>query len=231
MILMLDYDGTLTPIVLDPGKAYIDRARKKFLEELSKIHTLAIVTGRDMKSFKGVFGGVPPSIYVITSHGANLYKGESLIKRLFHYRMPDLQPLRRAIEGFEGVILEEKEGCFALHYRGFDGDEKLIKDAFYDFVRLYPPVKVVEGKKVLEGIYGEFDKGRGVEKFLRFLGKKDKGELLYIGDDTTDLYAMRKVKSLGGKTAFVGDKKPQEADLLLRSVDEVYEFLSSLRSE
>ncbi len=231
MILLLDYDGTLTPIVPDPNRAYIERERKEFLDRLSKEHTLAIVTGRDMKSFRSVFGKVPKSLYVITSHGAKLYKGERLLKELFPSKVPDLSPLREKVRKLEGVVLEEKEGCFALHFRNFKGDEEHIKKLFSEFIKDNPPAKVIEGKKVLEGVYGDFDKGKGVEEFLKFLGWEGEEGLLYIGDDTTDLYAMEKVRSLGGRTIFVGTEKPLQADEVLPDVEAVYRFLESLRSQ
>ena len=127
----------------------------------------------------------------------------------------------------EGVCLEEKEGCFALHYRGFKGREE-VRRIFREFIEKYPPVKVIEGKKVLEGVYGSFDKGKAVENFLKLVGWDGREPVVYIGDDTTDFFAFRKVRELGGKAVYVGEEKPPEADLNLKSVDEVYEFLRSL---
>ncbi len=228
MIVLLDYDGTLVPIVEDPRKAFISPQKKEFLKELSRKHTVAIVTGRDMRSFSEVFGDIPESLYVITSHGAKLYKGSELIKTFFPYKVPNLKPLREKVKTLPGVVLEEKEGCFALHFRNFDGNEETVRKVFEDFIKKHPPVKVIEGKKVLEGVYGEFDKGKGIEEFLKFLGWDKKQRVVYIGDDTTDLDAMRKVKALGGETVFVGKNKPPEADKALGSVEEVYEFLSRL---
>ncbi len=39
-----------------------------------------------------------------------------------------------------------------------------------------------------------------------------------MGDDKTDIFALKKVKELGGKGVFVGERKPPEADILLRNV-------------
>jgi len=228
MIILLDYDGTLTPIVSKPWEAKIDPDRKRFIEELSKEHTVAIVTGRDMKSFKEVFGEIPSSLYIITSHGARIYRDNELVADFLEVKMPDLSELRDRIKNMEGVCLEEKEGCFALHYRGFKGNEEEIKKVFREFIEKYPPVKVIEGKKVLEGVYGSFDKGKAVENFLEFIGWDGKEPVVYIGDDTTDFYAFRKVKELGGTAVYVGEEKPPEADMNLRDVEEVYEFLRSL---
>ena len=94
MIILLDYDGTLTPIVSKPWEAKIDPERKRFIEELSKEHTVAIVTGRDIKSFKEVFGDIPSSLYVVTSHGARIYRDNDLVADFLEAKMPDLSELK-----------------------------------------------------------------------------------------------------------------------------------------
>jgi len=56
-------------------------------------------------------------------------------------------------------------------------------------------------------------------------------EVIYMGDDKTDLIAFEKVKKLGGKTIYVG--KPVDsvqADIFLKDVDEVYKYLQDLTS-
>ncbi len=228
MIILLDYDGTLTPIVPKPREAKIDPERKAFLERLSKRHKLGIVTGRSFDSFREVFGDIPETIYVATSHGAKVYKGEKLIEDFTKCQLPDLKELEDRLKNLKGTFLEKKDGCFALHYREYEGDERKIKEIFYDFVKKNPPKKIIEGKKILEAIYGDFDKGTAVENILKVVDRKREEGLLYIGDDTTDLYALRKAKELGGRAIFVGTDKPPEADLLLKDVDDVYEFLATL---
>ncbi len=228
MILLLDYDGTLVPIVCRPEEAKVEAKRKKFLEELSKKHKVAIVTGRSMESLREVFGEIPETLYVITSHGAKIFKGSTLIENFLGAKLPDLSPLKKKITSMKGILLEEKEGCFALHYRNFPGEEAEVRKLFEEFVRENPPVRVIEGKKVLEAVYERVDKGKAVENFLRLVGWDGKERVIYIGDDTTDLYALRKVKELGGIPVFVGREKPPEAEVLLHSVDDVYGFLSRL---
>ncbi len=229
MILLLDYDGTLTPIVSDPAEAKIEPARKKFLTELAKRHTLAIITGRDIESLRGVFGDIPPTIYVITSHGASIYRNGRLLKRFATAKAPDLSSLKEKLSSVKGVIIEEKEGCFAVHYRKVgEKEEEKVKEAFREFIEKHPPKKVIEGKKVLEAVYGGFDKGTAVKNFLEFIKWDGQEPVIYIGDDTTDRDALRAVKELGGTGVFVGERKPPEADILLKNVEEVYEFLRSL---
>ena len=228
MIILLDYVGTLTPIVPKPWEAKIDPRRKAFLEDLSRKHKLGIITGRSFESFRGVFGEIPQTIYLATSHGAKVYRGERLIGDFTEGEVPDLSELEEKLKDLRGTFLEKKDGCFALHYREYEGDESKVRDIFYDFIRKHPPKRVIEGKKILEAIYGGFDKGRAVENILRVVGRGPGEGLVYVGDDTTDLFALRKVRELGGKAVFVGKSKPPEADLMLKDVEEVYDFLASL---
>lgn len=228
MILLLDYDGTLVPIVEHPDRAKIGREEKKLLIKLSEQHTVAIVTGRDIESFRRVFGKIPDSIYVISSHGSKVFRNEALVKEFSSGKIPDLGELMEKIKDMKGVFVEKKEGCFALHYRGYRGDEEEVRKVFRDFVVKHPPRKVIEGKKVLEALYTDQDKGRAVADFLRLTGWNGREPVIYIGDDVTDLYAFRKVKELGGTALFVGEEKPPEADGVLRDVQEVYSFLRKL---
>lgn len=229
MIIFLDYDGTLVPIREFPYLAVIEPERKKLLEDLARKHRTVIITGRDKGSFSQVFGDVPKEIYLVTSHGARIYRGERLMADYLEAEMPNLTPLRERLRGFPGTFLEEKEGCFALHYRSFKGDEEEVIRVFDEFISENPPLKVIRGKKVLEAVYGKFDKGTGVERALKLLGWDMKEKVIYIGDDTTDIDAFRKIKDLGGTALYVGFPPPPEADGFLRDVEEVYSFLTSLK--
>ena len=228
MFLFLDYDGTLVPIARDPEEAVIPEEKKSFLEEISLKVNLSIVTGRSLNSLEKVFGRVPESIYAVTSHGAVIHRDS---KEIFRSKgsMPDLGSLREEIPTFNGVILEEKDLCFAIHYRKAPELAGKVREVFNEFIKKHPPVRTIEGKMVLEALYGDFDKGKGVEKVLSITGHGG-DEIIYIGDDRTDLIAFEKVKDLGGKTVFVGDGNNVHADLVLESVDEVYRYLQDLTS-
>ncbi len=227
MFLFLDYDGTLVPIVNDPERAIIHPKRKNFILSLSEKFPLSIITGRSFSSFKKVFGEIPQELYLITSHGATIRKGERVLYKS-HASVPDTKEIERELAKLEGVIFEKKEGCFAVHYRNAPQQEKRVREVFENFISKNPPVRVIEGKMVLEALYGDFDKGKGVQKLIEIEGFGD-DHLIYIGDDRTDLIAFEKVKSLGGRTVFVGGHPtPQGADEVLKSVDEVYTFLRTL---
>ena len=227
MFILLDYDGTLVPIREEPSLARIEPAKKKFIEDLSKRKKVAIVTGRSQESFREVFGRVPDSLYLLTSHGGVIQRGENILYK-FSVRMPNLSPLEREIKRFKGVFIERKHGGFALHFRKNPQAEGELREIFLEFTRKTKPKRTKIEKKVMEAIYGNFDKGRGITKLLEICGRGEEG-ILYIGDDETDLIAFEAVKKLGGKTVFVGGTAGgKQADRVLPSVEEVYGLLLSL---
>ncbi len=228
VILFLDYDGTLVHIAKSPEEAKIKPENKTFLEKVAKTCTLSIITGRDIKSFREVFGTISEDIFVITSHGHEIYRGERLLWKHGDCNPPPLEPLKDKLKSFEGSLLEIKKMGFAVHYRNVADSEvgDLLREV-EEFLEKNTPVKIIRGKKVIEAIYCKVDKGTGVRKLLELIGWRGEG-LAYFGDDTTDLDGMRAVKELGGKTFFVGDAKPPVADDLLSNPEEVYEVLKSL---
>ena len=47
LVFLLDYDGTLTPIVDRPDDAHLAAETRQFLRDLSAQHPVAIISGRD----------------------------------------------------------------------------------------------------------------------------------------------------------------------------------------
>ena len=52
MVVFLDYDGTLTPIVSRPELATLDRHMRDTVERLSREFTTAIISGRACADFR-----------------------------------------------------------------------------------------------------------------------------------------------------------------------------------
>ncbi len=231
MILLLDYDGTIVPIAEKPELARIDAETKRIIEYISENCKLAIVTGRDYKSFKNVFGDIKDTIYLITSHGVEIFR-DSI--KIFEERIdnpPPLEELKKEISQFEGINIEDKRGGFALHYRRFKGDVERIKRIFYEFVNKYPPRKIIEGKKVYEALYSDTNKGKGIINLFNTTGWNPL-EAIYVGDDTTDFDAFKTIKRLGGKAYYVGENKPPvEIDGIFKNTEEVRLWLLKIMDE
>ena len=67
---LLDYDGTLTPIVTDYRKAFLSDTMRDTLGRLAERNAVAVVSGRDLKDVQKLVG--LDSIYYSGSHGFEL---------------------------------------------------------------------------------------------------------------------------------------------------------------
>lgn len=70
IIILLDYDGTLTPIVSDPSKALLPEKTREILGKLSQLTTVGIVSGRSLEKVQG-FVGVD-GVFYAGSHGFDI---------------------------------------------------------------------------------------------------------------------------------------------------------------
>lgn len=70
IIILLDYDGTLTPIVSDPSKALLPEKTRDILGKLSQLTTVGIVSGRSLEKVQD-FVGVE-TVFYAGSHGFDI---------------------------------------------------------------------------------------------------------------------------------------------------------------
>src|SRR5262245_28069561 len=58
VLVTLDYDGTLAPIVADPAAATMRRRTRRLLERLTQRYTCAVLSGRSHSKLLRFLGGV-----------------------------------------------------------------------------------------------------------------------------------------------------------------------------
>jgi len=237
VLLFLDYDGTLTPIVETPDKAVISKERKDLLDRLSTTHhcRVAIISGRALSDIKALVG-LKDIIYV-GNHGLEIegpkIKFESQVS-------PRLKSIIRHIyidavsklSKIKGVLIEDKGLTISVHYRLID--KKDIQEFLNIFAEITDPyigrdkIKINSGKKVYEiKPPVQWDKGKVVLWLLgrqQFLLGENKIFPVYIGDDVTDEDAFKVLKKKG-LTIFVGEQTSSEAQYYLKTTEEVTEFL------
>lgn len=245
LLLFLDYDGTLTPIVEEPRLAQLSPRGKKILEDLIFIRNVKVIlmSGRLLEELKervGVFG-----IIYAGNHGFEL-EGPSI--RHVHPGALDACKLMHAIfqqlmerfRHFPGIFVEDKVLTLSVHYRGVEEEKiAMAKQYFSEIVQPYAhssQVILTEGKKVLEIRPGggiQWDKGKAL---LWILGQvlahsAQRVFPIYIGDDQTDEDAFRAVKprGLGVKVLESAGGSLSEAAYYLHSPEEVLDFLERLK--
>ena len=242
VLLFLDYDGTLTPIVKSPDKALISKRARDLLEKLSanSRYTIAIVTGRAAKDIKSKIG-IRNIIYA-SNHGFQI-EGPKI---RFTVSVPsDYRKVLRKIKGdlkktfrpVKGVFLEDKGLSLSVHYRLVRG--RLVPFVVWALLKIATPyvrekkIVITLGKKVFEVRPPiEWNKGNAI---LWLLNKHKSAFLdrpvlpIYIGDDTTDEDAFNALKDKG-LTIFVGHPKKSHAKYYLENTKEVFKFLKNLSS-
>lgn len=236
MLVALDFDGTLAPIVERPEDARLLDGLDEPLRRLAaRDDTIAaIVSGRglaDVRERVRLDG-----VYYAGNHGFEI-EGPGLVRvhRAAEAARPALEECVRGLEsalaGEPGIQVEDKRWTLSVHYRRaeHDGAEVRVRAAVYEICRR-PGLRVTEGKKVLEVRPDvAWDKGRATRFLLDSLADDAPLPAIFIGDDRTDEDAFAVVRELGGGIV-VGD--PPRADTLavawVRGPAEVAELVAAL---
>lgn len=198
--LFLDVDGTLVAIAPTPEAVRVEPALLPLLERLSKASdgALALVSGRSLLGIDTLFR--PLLLPAAGLHG-------------WERRRPDgtpapiseptaiLAPLRPLLTAFTatrpGLLLEDKGGSLALHYRRPPQYGAAVCQRAREIAAAEPRLRLIEGRKVVEFVPRGNDKGQAIAEFLGeppFAGRLP----VYVGDDTTDEDGFAAVNRLGG---------------------------------
>ena len=204
LLILSDYDGTLTPIVGRPADAVLPAAAREKLFSLAHKPGVSagIISGRaldDLRALVAIDG-----IYYAGNHGLEIAgPGLSLVSEAAagaKTLIKDIAARLAAAPGkTAGVIIEDKGLSLSLHYRLVaESEVNAVKEAFRQLAA--PLVKegkirVTTGKKVLEVRPPiDWDKGKAVEAITReikALLRLDSVLTVYLGDDNTDEDADR----------------------------------------
>jgi trehalose 6-phosphate phosphatase len=200
----LDFDGTLAPIVPDPGDA---RAHPGVVPALTRlaasIGTLAVITGRppaDAVTYGG-FAEVP-GIIVLGHYGAQRWQDGKLTEP---EPPPAIDRARQALPGLlrdlraaQGTWIEDKRHALAVHTRR-TADPNAALDLLRDpLTALAAGLGLVAepGRLVIELRPGGVDKGSALTGLVR---ETNAISDIYCGDDLGDLPAFAAVRTLRGE--------------------------------
>lgn len=233
ILLLLDYDGTLTPIVQRPSLARLTPARKKALRQLAEKPgiTMAIISGRQLSDIKQLVG-IPHIIYV-GNHGFEiLMKGKRIMHSGAKRFIPKLKKIKQRLKDqidIKGAWIEDKQLTLSLHYREVASSQLPKLRRLFDLA-LRPwkkMARITRGKKVFE-IRPPFDwhKGKAVKWLIREL-KASEHLTVYIGDDITDEDAFRALRGKG-VAILVGSQRRTAAKTRLKNIAAVYRYLRGL---
>jgi trehalose 6-phosphate phosphatase len=204
LLVALDFDGVLAPIVDVPSDARPLPEAAAALAELVALPdtTVALVSGRGLADLATVSGlGAP--IRLVGSHGAEFDDGESAMDDAAQVRLDRLVEEVTALVGHEpGVRLEHKPTGLAVHVRGAD---PAVAQRVLDAVRRGPAaadgVAATPGKAVLDLAVVAVSKGSAIDTLRSRLGAD---AVLFAGDDVTDETGFARLRD-GDVGVKVGD--------------------------
>jgi trehalose 6-phosphate phosphatase len=204
--LFLDFDGTLVEIAPAPGLVKVPAELPHLLGELADRlgGAVAVVSGRPLDELADMLA--PFAGCIVGGHGLERRSADGNVTRCLAH--PELDPFRPLFAGFatrhDGVLLEDKGGCLALHYRRAPSLRALCHTLVREAVQASNGALVaVAGKMVIELMPRSAGKGQAIADFLAnppFHGRLP----VFVGDDTTDEDGFAAVNRLGGVSVHVG---------------------------
>lgn len=242
----LDYDGTLSPIVDDPDKAFMSPVMRAAVRNVAKYFPTAIVSGRSRKKvfefvkLKELYYAGSHGMDIVTSvsaHSTEKCKEANLFQPACEF-LPMIDEVSKSLlevtSGIEGARVENNKFCVSVHYRNVaEKDWKVVAALVKQVLEAFPRLKVTNGRMVLEvRPVIDWDKGKAVEFLLQSLGLNDSEDVIpiYIGDDRTDEDAFKVLRERKCGYGILVSQVPKDTDAFysLRDPSEVMAFLNSL---
>ncbi|THU53135.1 hypothetical protein C4D60_Mb10t11220 [Musa balbisiana] len=221
VVLFLDYDGTLSPIVDDPDRAFMSDSMREAVRDAARHFPTAIVSGRCRDK---VFSFVQlRELYYAGSHGMDI---RGPVKATKHTKakakavsfqpasefLPMIDEVYKALvektKSIQGSKVENNTFSLSVHFRCVE--EKVLE--------IRPSIK--------------WDKGKALEFLLESLGFAHCSNVfpIYIGDDCTDEDAFEVLRDREQGLGILVSRcaKETNASYSLREPAEVKEFLRRL---
>ncbi len=235
LLVCLDFDGTLAPIVDDPDDAMPTPANAAAVRTLASTPhvTTAVVSGRALTDVRDRIDG--PSIYA-GNHGLELEReGSVAVHPVAKKRTTRLAAVCALLDETVGTIpgchIENKRLTGTVHFRSVPEPAwPLVRQQTHEAVDRFGggDLTVSSGKQIVEiGPAVPWEKGNAVELIAADLPETTCA--IYIGDDVTDESAFRALEPTG-IGIHVGDDESSAASIRVDSPDDVTTVLDWLGS-
>lgn len=212
-LIVLDFDGTLAPIVSDPENARIKFNDLKNLWKLSKKAEVEILTGRPTSFVKKQMAGL--KIRILGLHGNKANATSPGIVNL----------KKRAIWLFGTTrdVVEEKPLSFTLHYR----NAPKLKQNIARFAKTAgKSITVLEGRKAFEFLPASMKvKSETLEAIVT---RNSNRRVLFIGDDYSDLEGILRMQKYSNFTGvLVKSREVQSKGTKTISRSKLFSFIEN----
>ena len=238
LVLVFDYDGTLTPLVAHPSLAHLDPALRDVLARLAATPrvTVGVVSGRGLDDLIGRVG--LEGLGYGGSTGLELeLAGERRIPTEVLESRPLLDQLTEATESrlpaHPGAWVEKKPFGFTVHYRQLAPDR--IEPLRAEMAALLEPhaarLHVLDGPMAIEVVPAiERDKGTALRAIVTAAGGEP-ATVLYAGDSANDALALAAAAERGGVALGIGPEPPAAAVYRLPDPAALHALLTRLTAE
>nr|KJB52614.1 hypothetical protein B456_008G270100 [Gossypium raimondii] len=182
VVVFLDYDGTLSPIVDDPDKAFMSAEMRMAVREVAKHFPTSIISGRRRERVKEFVQ--LSNVYYAGSHGLDIMAPPRAVKacdkkgnegafqpaKLF---LPAIQEmsieLEDTIREIQGARIEDNKFCISVHYRQVPPkDHEMLKEKVKSLVGNRPNFRLTEGFR--SPAIDRMEQRRRPELFARYIG-------------------------------------------------------------
>ncbi|MGC1685946.1 MAG: trehalose-phosphatase [Candidatus Acidiferrales bacterium] len=230
LVVMSDFDGTLTPIRSQPELVRLSAHVRVALAQLvAKDVLVGVVSGRSLPDVRKRVG--LDRICYVGCHGYSFQTTNghpvTLMNRAEEALLPSIsRTLRLRLKDLRGIRVETKEAGISIHYRNATRrDAKRARTAIQETIRRNRRLHLITGKKVWEILPGPgVDKWTAIRMLLA-LEDRAKSLLVYIGDDVPDEYVFARMR---GISVAVGKRRHTAARFYVETTADVRRFLEEL---
>ncbi|HEY0673213.1 MAG TPA: trehalose-phosphatase [Longimicrobiales bacterium] len=239
MLVALDFDGTIAPIVPHPNDAQLLPHARPILEGLARRADteIALISGRGLKDLVARVGIA--NLYYAGNHGLEIHGPDldDTVPGALALQVK-VQRCRAALEAavadIPGAHVEDKQLSLSVHYRMVDdpGDQRRVEQTVRRVFERHPDgLRLTTGKRVLE-VRPDIDwhKGKALLYIIDEIASVRGPEMLplFVGDDKTDEDGFAALPA-GGAGVLVGDPDAHTAaGCYVRSPHEAVEMLERL---
>lgn len=210
ILLLFDFDGTLSPTVPRPEQAQLPMSMRRSLVDLAAAGCqLGVISSRSLADLQhridipGAWlagsGGLELSIGEMPIRAQRMVAGATTIAAHAHAVAP-------AIDCLPGAWLEQKPLGLTIHHRGASLDTvTAVRQLAAGLQARATDVRVTVCSLGVEiSPFPAVHKGTAVSEFIAAVGDESPG-LMYAGNDLNDAEAMAEVTRRGGWVIAVGD--------------------------
>lgn len=202
VLLALDFDGVLAPIVDHPADARPLPETIAAVERLASRVAVALISGRGLEELSTVTGPLPEGTWLVGSHGAEFGRVRDGRYELEPFDLADdargvqdelIAAAELIGERHEGVLVQRKPTTVLVHTKMALPEVEAAATAEAVALGSARGLKTVVGKHIVEIAVHPAHKGEGVAALRSATGAD---VVVYVGDDTTDEDAL---ETLGGR--------------------------------